>query len=56
MRTPPPGGTLIRLLESTLPLLKCNNIDRLLRIVEKSKRQKGQQQSRHPQESLSPTQ
>ena len=39
MRTPPPGGTLIKILESTSPLLKCHNADRWPRIGEKRKRQ-----------------
>ena len=39
MRTPPPGGTLVRLQESTSLLLKWNNIYRWPRIGEKWMRQ-----------------
>ena len=40
MRTPSPGGTLIRLWEYTSPLLNWHIIDRWLRIGEKRKRWK----------------
>ena len=50
MRTPPPGGKLIWILESNLPLLKWNNVDRSLKIVEKRKRLKRKQQRRQPKQ------
>ena len=52
MRTPPPGGTLIRLLEYNSLMLKWNNVDMWLRIGEKIKRQKRSQKRIPLQESV----
>ena len=50
MRTPIPVGTLIQHRGSTSLLLKWHNVDRWLRIGEKWKRRKIEQQRRRPQE------